>query len=76
MVANHTSVPTQPTQEGQELIAFLRQNVARQLAWEVHLQKLPQTHPRVIHAVRAYFNLGPMSHRGFDRLVWAVAHGQ
>ncbi len=63
-------------QEEQDLIAFLRQNVARRLAWEAHVQKLPQTHPRVIQAMRAYFNLGPTSHRCFDRLVWAIANGQ
>ncbi len=76
MVANHTYMqPAQPNQEEQDLIAFLRQNVAQRLAWEAHLQQLPKTHPRVIHAVRAYFNLGPTSHRMFDRLVWSVAHG-
>ena len=76
MVANHMYMqPAQPNQEEQDLIAFLRQNVAWRLAWEAHLQQLPKTHPRVIHAVRAYFNLGPTSHRTFDRLVWSVAHG-
>ncbi len=58
MVANHMYMqPAQPNQEEQDLIAFLRQNVAWRLAWEAYLQQLPKTHPRVIHAVRAYFNL-------------------
>ncbi len=63
-------------QEERDLIGFLRQNIACRLAWEAHIQKLPQTHPRVIQAVQAYFNLGPTSHRGFDRLVRSVANGQ
>ncbi len=63
-------------QEEHEIIAFLRQNVARHLAYEASVQCLPKTHPRVILAVWAYFNLGPTSHRAFDRLVWLVATGQ
>ena len=50
--------------------------MARKLAIEAHTQGLPQTHPRVLRAVIRHFNLGPTSHRNFDRLVWAVAHGQ
>ena len=64
------------SQEECDIIGFLRQNVACRLAWEASVQKLPQTHPRVIQAVWAYFNLGPTSHGGFDRLVWSVATGQ
>ncbi len=63
-------------QEEHDILSFLCQNMARRLAWEAHKQGLPQTHPRVLQAVRAHFNLGPTSHRAFDRLVWAVAHGQ
>ena len=59
-----------------EIIGFLRQNITRRLAYEASIQNLPQTHPRVIQAVWAYFNLGPTSHRAFDRLVWSVATGQ
>ncbi len=64
------------SQEERDILSFLHQNVARRLAWEAHKQGLPQTHPRVLQAVRAHFNLGPTSHRAFNRLVWAVAHGQ
>ncbi len=63
-------------QEEREIVAFLRQNVAQCLALEASVQRLPQMHPRVIQAVRAYFNLGPTPHRTFDRLVWSVATGQ
>ncbi len=64
------------SQEERDIISFLRQNMAQRLVWEAHKQRLPQTHPQVVQAVRAYFNLGPTSHRAFDRLVWAVANGQ
>ena len=67
---------SQLSQEECDILSFLHQNVARKLALEAHMQGLPQTHPRVLRVVRAHFNLGPTSHQGFDRLVWAIAHGQ
>ena len=66
----------QLSQEERNILSFLHQNMAQKLALEAHTQGLPQTHPQVLQAVRAHFNLGPTSHRTFDRLVWAVAHGQ
>ncbi len=75
-MATGGTYPQNLGQEEREIVAFLRQNVARCLAHEASIQRLPQTHPRVIQAVRAYFNLGPTSHRTFDRLVWSVATGQ
>ena len=75
MVTGSASAP-QLSQEEHDIPSFLHQNVARKLALEAHMQGLLQTHPWVLQAVRAHFNLGPTSHRAFDRLVWAVAHGQ
>ncbi len=76
VMATRGTYPQNLGQEEHEVIAFLRQNIARCLAYEASIQKLPQTHLRVIQAMRAYFNLGPTSHRAFDRLVWSVATGQ
>ncbi len=76
VIATGGTYPQNLGQEECEIIAFLRQNVARCLAYEVSVQRLPQTHPRVIQAVQVYFNLGPTSHRAFDRLMWSVATGQ
>ncbi len=64
------------TQEEIDILSFLHQNIARKLALEAHVQGRPKTHPRVVQATVAHFNLGPTSHQNFDRLVWAVAHDQ
>ncbi len=64
------------TPEELDILSFLRQNIARKLAIEAHHQGHPKTHPRVVQATMRYFNLGPTAHQNFDRLVWAVAHGQ
>ncbi len=64
------------TPEEVDVLSFLHQNIARKLKIKSHRQGLPKTHPRVLRAVIQHFNLGPTSHRNFDRLVWAVAHGQ
>ncbi len=76
VMATRGTYPQNLGQEERDIIAFLRQNVTHHLAYEASIQHLPQTHPRVIQAVRAYFNLGPTSHRAFDHLVWSVATGQ
>ncbi len=75
MVTGQANV-AQLSQEERDILSFLRQNVARKLALEAHTQGLPQTHPRVLRAVIAHFNLGPTLHQGFNRLVWAVALGR
>ncbi len=64
------------TREEVDILSFLRQNITRKLAIEAHQQGRPKTYPRVVQATVRYFNLGPTSHQNFDRLVWAVAHGQ
>ncbi len=64
------------TQEELDILCFLRQNIIRKLAIEAHQQGRPKTHPRVVQATVRYFNLRPTSHQNFDRLMWAVAHGQ
>ncbi len=66
----------QITREEVDILSFSRQNIARKLALEAHQQGRPKTHPWVVQATVTYFNLGPTSHQNFDRLVWAVAHGQ
>ncbi len=75
MVLNSTSVRT-ITREEIDILSFLHQNIARKLALEAHRQGRPKTHPGVVQATVAHFNLGPTSHQNFDRLVWAVAHDQ
>ncbi len=64
------------TQEELNILSFVRQNIAQKLAIEAHQQGQPKTHPQVVQATVQYFNLGLTSHQNFDRLVWAVAHGQ
>ncbi len=64
------------TPEELDILSFLRQNIAHKLTIEAHYQGHPKTHPRVVQATVRYFNLGPTAHQNFDRLVWAVAHGQ
>ncbi len=76
MVANPGCVQQPITPEEIDLLSFLRQNIARKLELEAHAQGLAKTHPQVLRAVIQHFNLGPVSHRNFDRLVWHVAHGQ
>ena len=44
------------------------------LCEEAERQGLSQRDPRVVQAVVAYFNQGPMPHQIFDRLVWRLAH--
>ena len=43
---------------------------------EAATQGLAKTHPWVLRAVIAHFNLGLAANRNFDRLVWKIAHGQ
>ena len=59
-----------------DLLSFLRQNIARKLAIEASAQGLGKTHPQVIRAVIAHFNLGPAPNRNFDQLVWRIANNQ
>ncbi len=60
--------------EETELLSFLRQNVIRKICEESERQGLSKRHPRVIQAVMAYFNVGPVPHHIFNRLVWQLAH--
>ncbi len=58
------------------LLSFLRQNVARKLVIKTRAQGLGKTHPQVIRAVIAHFNLSPVPNRNFDQLVWCIANDQ
>ncbi len=59
-----------------DLLSFLRQNIARKLAIKARAQDLGKTHPWVIRAVIAHFNLGLAPNRNFDQLVWRIANDQ
>ncbi len=48
----------------------------KEVELEACAQGLAKTHPWVLRAVIQYFNFGPTSHHIFDRLIWAIAHGQ
>ncbi len=62
------------TSEVIELLGFLRQNIVRKLEEEALVQGRPKTHPWVVQAVVRHFNLRPVPHQVFDRLVWRIAH--
>ncbi len=61
------------TQQEEELLSFLRQNIVRKLLEISSQWGLPVTNPQVTQAVSCYFNCGPAPHQVFDNLVWQIA---
>ena len=61
------------TQQEEELLSFLKQNIVRKLIKISTQWGLPATNPQVTQAVSCYFNCCPAPHQVFDNLVWQLA---
>ncbi len=66
--------PCNITVEGIKILSFLRQNIVRKICEIAAQLGLPKTHPQVLQRVVQYFNLVPVPHQVFDRLIWRLAH--
>ena len=61
------------TQQEEELLSFLKQNIMHKLIKISSQWGLAPMNPQVTQAVSRYFNVGPVPHQVFDNLVWQLA---
>ena len=61
------------TQQEEELLSFLKQNIIHKLIEFSSQWGLSPTNPQVTQAISRYFNIGPAPHQVFDNLVWQLA---
>ncbi len=61
------------TQQEEELLSFLKQNIIHKLIEISSQWGLVPTNPQVTQAVSCYLNVGPVPYQVFDNLVWQLA---